>query len=76
MHFLPGLRRRREKLDARVEDARERAEHARAEADRSRQRAETVRENVVMPLQRAAAHNQFSEMLRASLTRQDGREQA
>lgn len=70
---LPRFRlKRHEELDARVKDAEERAETAREEASRSRARQEAVRERVVMPLQRAAAHNQFSDLIRRSLTEGNG----
>lgn len=66
--FLPHLRRRHAELDARVADARKRADDAAGEARKSQARQEAVRERVVMPLQRAAAHNQFAQMIRDSLT--------
>jgi hypothetical protein len=70
--FLSRFRRRHEELDARVDSATARAEKARGEADKSRERQESVRENVVAPLQRAAQHNQFADLIRRSLTEGNG----
>ena len=53
-------RRRHEHLDERVKDAR-------AEAELSRERLRETREQVVMPLRREAEHNEFAELIRASL---------
>ena len=54
-------RRRMRKLDAS-------AERARRETEVSRQRQQQAREQVVRPLERYAEHNQFAELIRASLT--------
>lgn len=67
MYLFPRLRRRQERLDARVAEARKHAEQARAEATRSRERAEAMREDIVRPLRKAAAHNQFSDLIRRTL---------
>jgi hypothetical protein len=58
---------RLKELDARVEDAQRRAEQATQEAEISMQRKKNVEEKVVEPLRRQGAHNQFAELLRASL---------
>ena len=68
---LKFFSKRLNELDARVEDARQRAEDATREAKISRQRRELVEENVVKPLRRQGAHNQFAELIRQSLI--DGR---
>lgn len=73
MRFFERFRRRHADLDARVTDATARAEEARGEVRRSRERQETVREKVVMPLQRAAEHNQFADLIRRSLTEGHGK---
>jgi aspartate/tyrosine/aromatic aminotransferase len=45
----------------------ERVAAAEREVELSRQRLNETRENVVEPLQAAAAHNNFAELIRASL---------
>jgi hypothetical protein len=65
--FLARFRRRGEELDARLADATARAEEAAGEARKSEVRQEAVREHVVAPLQRAAEHNQFAQLIRDSL---------
>ena len=60
-------RRRRKDLDERVAAAQAAAEAARAEVARSKARREMIREDVVKPRQRVAAHNQFADMIRATL---------
>jgi len=60
-------RRRIAELDARVAAAKERAESAAQEAQYSAERHEEVRTQVVAPLKKAAEHNQFAELLRATL---------
>lgn len=75
MGFLSRFRRRRDELDERVASATARAETAAGEARKSRARQEHVREHVVGPLQRAAEHNQFADLIRRSLTEGHGREQ-
>lgn len=67
------FRRRGEELDERVASATARAETARDEAGKSQARQEAVREHVVKPLQRAAEHNQFADLIRRSLTEGNGR---
>lgn len=67
MGFLSRFRRRHEELDKRVASATARAETAGEEVARSQARQETVREHVVKPLQRAAEHNQFADLIRRSL---------
>ena len=67
MGFLSRFRRRHAELDKRVASATARAQAAADEARKSRVRQEAVREHVVEPLQAAARHNQFAEMIRASL---------
>jgi hypothetical protein len=54
-------------LDARVATARERAEAAVEEARYSAERHEEIRTQVVAPLKKAAEHNQFAELIRATL---------
>jgi len=61
------LRHRLHELDERVEDARRRAEKAAREAEISMRRERIVEENVVKPLRRAGAHNQFAELIRQTL---------
>jgi len=61
------FRRRHPKLDARVAEARKRAQEAAAEAELSQARQEQVRERVIRPLRKAGEHNQFAELIRASL---------
>ncbi len=65
--FLSRLRRRHERLDARVASATARAETAREEAGKSQVRQESAREHVMIPLQRAGERNQFSDLIRRSL---------
>jgi len=55
-------------LDERVAAAKERAESAAQEARYSAERHEEVRTQVVAPLRKAAEHNQFAELIRATLT--------
>ena len=64
------LRRSRDpgRLDARAAEAVQAAEHAEAEAELSQRRLESIRQHVVEPLRDAAERNQFSEMIRATLT--------
>lgn len=54
-------------LDARVAAAKERAQEAMAEAQVSAERHEEIRAQVVVPLKKAAEHNQFAELIRATL---------
>lgn len=68
IRFLSRFRRRHEELDERVASATARAQEAAGEARKSRDRQEAVREHVVRPLERAAEHNQFAQMIRDSLT--------
>lgn len=58
---------RRDEQAARVEEARAQAEAARQDAELSRKRAESVRKHVNEPRRKAAARNQFAEMIEASL---------
>ena len=44
------------------------AERARREAEVSRQRQQEAREQVIRPLEQYAAHNQFADLIKASLT--------
>lgn len=74
IRFLSRFRRRHEELDERVASATARAQEAAGEARKSRDRQEAVRERVVRPLERAAEHNQFAQMIRDSLTEGRGRE--
>lgn len=60
-------RRRIAELDARVAAAKERAESAEQEAQYSAERHEEIRSQIVAPLKKAAEHNQFAELLRATL---------
>ena len=55
-------------LDARVAAAKERAESAVQEAQLSAERREEVYTQIVAPLKKAAEHNQFAELIRATLT--------
>lgn len=71
--LLARFRRRSRELDARLADATARAQEAAGEARKSRVRQEAVREHVVAPLQRAAEHNQFADMIRDSLAQGHGR---
>jgi hypothetical protein len=73
MRFLGRLRRRHEELDARVASATARAETAGEEAAKSRARQEDARERVMEPLQQAARHDQFAEMITASLAEGHGK---
>lgn len=57
-------KRRNAGQDALVEEARAQAEAAHAEVDLSRRRAESVRRHVNEPRRRAAARNQFYEIIR------------
>lgn len=59
--------RRHEELDARVADARARAATAEEEIKVSRGRQQAIRQNVIAPLRKAGEHNQFAELLRASI---------
>jgi hypothetical protein len=68
MGFLSRFRRRHEELDKRLASATARAETAGKEVARSQARQEAVREHVVEPLQRAAEHNQFADLIRRSLS--------
>lgn len=63
MNFFRRLR----ELDARVTDAREKAAQAAEEAEFSRQRRREINEDVVEPLEHSASHNQFAEMIRATI---------
>lgn len=67
MGFLSRFRRRHEELDKRVASATARAQDAAGEARKSEVRQEAVREHVVAPLQRAAQHNQFAQLIKDSL---------
>lgn len=72
--FLPRrLRRRREELDARVDEARQRAATAEVEVHRSRERQREVRQTVVIPLRQAETHNQFADKIRMLIVERDGR---
>lgn len=44
------------------------AQQVRREAEVSRQRQRETREQVIRPLEQYAEHNQFADMIRASLT--------
>lgn len=68
IRFLSRFRRRRGELNARLADATARAQTAAGEAHRSRARQEAAREHTVIPLRRAAEHNQFAQLIRDSLT--------
>lgn len=59
--------RHHDELDARVDEARARAQAAEEEVEVSRERHERIHQHVVVPLRRAAEHNQFAELLRASI---------
>lgn len=72
IRFLDRFRRRHEELDARLADATARAEAAAAEAEKSAARQASVREHVVKPLRQAAEHNQFADLIRASLIQGNG----
>ena len=74
--FLSRFRRRHERLDARVKSATARAETAADEAARSQVRQDTAREHVMLPLQQAAAHNQFADLIRRSLAEGHGKGEA
>lgn len=65
--FLSRFRRRRRELDERVASATARAETAADEARKSQVRQDAVREHVVRPLRAAGEHNQFAELIKASL---------
>ena len=59
--------RRHRELDERVADAQARARLAEEEVGISRERHEKIVTRVIIPLKKAAEHNQFAEMLRASI---------
>ena len=59
--------RRIAELDARVAAAKARAESAAEEAQISAERHEEIHSQIVAPLRRAAEHNQFAELIRATL---------
>lgn len=61
-------------LNARVATAEQLAATAEQEAAYSEERRRRVRETVIMPMHRAAAHNQFADKIRASLLAQAHRE--
>lgn len=54
-------------LDARVAVAKKRAAEAVREAEISAERHEEIRTQIVVPLKKAAEHNQFAELIRATL---------
>ena len=67
MRLWKRMRARMQDLDDRVAAAEELAASAEAEAAHSQERREHVHETLVTPLNRAAAHNQFADMIRATL---------
>jgi hypothetical protein len=66
------LRHRAGETDVRLADARAATEAAAREIEVSRARAESVREHVNEPRRRIAEHNQFSDLIRATLTGNGG----
>ncbi len=57
----------RRAIEDRVAEAARAAQDAEAEAELSRRRHESIRRHVVEPLRRAEQHNQFADIIRASL---------
>lgn len=73
MRLWKRMKARMEHLNARVASAERLAADAEAEVVHSQERREHVQSTIIAPMTRAASHNQFADIIRASLVRQAAR---